>query len=406
MKNRLHLDLRPDDQAAEVARLEALGATPGRRSARATTSTWVVLADPDGNEFCVLRALTAEELRRVTVIEVADLRRTYRTRTGVLDGARQGGRGGARRRLRGRARRAVRAARAQRRRQDHHDQDAHHAAAAHLRHGPGARARRRRATRARCAAGWATSSAATAGSTSGCPGWTTCATSPSCTACPPREQKARIAELLELVGLTGREKERVEGYSRGMRQRLHVARGLLHKPEVLFLDEPSHRHRPGRGPRAARHGGRPARRRHDGAADHPLHVRGRRAVRPDRGHRRRPDRRRGHARRAEVPGRRGHASSRSRCSASPARRVAGCRGAVRRPLGRRRGARPGPGARRAGRARRGGHPAGAGLPRRRPAGPGRHPRADAGGRLRRAGGQRREAGRSCCACSASAGGST
>src|SRR3954470_2425959 len=56
---------------------------------------------------------------------------------------------------------------------------------------------------------------------------------------PPREQRKRIAELLELVGLTGREKEKVEGYSRGMRQRLHIARGLLHDPPVVFLDEPT-----------------------------------------------------------------------------------------------------------------------------------------------------------------------
>jgi len=56
---------------------------------------------------------------------------------------------------------------------------------------------------------------------------------------PPRSQKERIGSLLELVGLDGREKERVEGFSRGMRQRLHIARGLLHDPEVLFLDEPT-----------------------------------------------------------------------------------------------------------------------------------------------------------------------
>src|SRR5205807_9290139 len=49
----------------------------------------------------------------------------------------------------------------------------------------------------------------------------------------------RIDELLVLVGLKGRERERVENYSRGMKQRLHIARGLLHDPEVLFLDEPT-----------------------------------------------------------------------------------------------------------------------------------------------------------------------
>jgi hypothetical protein len=60
-KNRLHLDLRPKDQAAEVARLEALGA---RRVdvGQSPESSWVVLADPDGNEFCVLRAFRPEEL--------------------------------------------------------------------------------------------------------------------------------------------------------------------------------------------------------------------------------------------------------------------------------------------------------------------------------------------------------
>jgi ABC-2 type transport system ATP-binding protein len=56
---------------------------------------------------------------------------------------------------------------------------------------------------------------------------------------PARGQRARIDELLELVSLKGRERERVETYSRGMRQRLHIARGLLHDPPVLFLDEPT-----------------------------------------------------------------------------------------------------------------------------------------------------------------------
>jgi ABC-2 type transport system ATP-binding protein len=54
-----------------------------------------------------------------------------------------------------------------------------------------------------------------------------------------KAQRLRIDEVLELVGLKGREGERVEGYSRGMRQRLHIARGILHDPEVVFLDEPT-----------------------------------------------------------------------------------------------------------------------------------------------------------------------
>jgi ABC-2 type transport system ATP-binding protein len=51
--------------------------------------------------------------------------------------------------------------------------------------------------------------------------------------------QARIREVVEWVGLTGREQSKVRTYSHGMRSRLALAQALLPKPELLILDEPS-----------------------------------------------------------------------------------------------------------------------------------------------------------------------
>jgi len=51
--------------------------------------------------------------------------------------------------------------------------------------------------------------------------------------------KQRVAEVLELVGLTDRQKERVGKYSGGMKRRVNIGIALLHKPPLIIMDEPT-----------------------------------------------------------------------------------------------------------------------------------------------------------------------
>ncbi|WP_428912270.1 ATP-binding cassette domain-containing protein [Niallia sp. Krafla_26] len=56
---------------------------------------------------------------------------------------------------------------------------------------------------------------------------------------PVRQRKKRIEEVVELVGMTGRERGRISGFSKGMSQRIGLACAILNDPKVVFLDEPT-----------------------------------------------------------------------------------------------------------------------------------------------------------------------
>ncbi len=56
---------------------------------------------------------------------------------------------------------------------------------------------------------------------------------------PTSERNKRIDEMLALLQLTDRARSQVKTYSGGMKRRLEIARGMLHQPQILFLDEPT-----------------------------------------------------------------------------------------------------------------------------------------------------------------------
>jgi ABC-2 type transport system ATP-binding protein len=54
-----------------------------------------------------------------------------------------------------------------------------------------------------------------------------------------KDLKQRVVEVLEMIGLTDRADDAVKDYSGGMKRRVNIGAGLLHKPQILFLDEPT-----------------------------------------------------------------------------------------------------------------------------------------------------------------------
>ena len=56
---------------------------------------------------------------------------------------------------------------------------------------------------------------------------------------PAPDRRRRIGEMLEMMQLTDRASSQVKTFSGGMKRRLEIARGMLHQPQILFLDEPT-----------------------------------------------------------------------------------------------------------------------------------------------------------------------
>ena len=216
-----------------------------------------------------------------------DDRSSSASRRGPRPRARVQGRHPRRRRARprGRARRDLRLPRAQRRRQDDLGAHPHDAAAADLGHRRASRATTssREADAVRRSIGVALQEAAIdplmtgrellrmQGALHGLRG-------------PAARERA--AELLERVGLTQAADRRVGGYSGGMRRRLDLALALVHRPRVLFLDEPTTGPGPDEPRRAVARGARAQRRGHDRLPHHAVPRGGRAARRPRRHHRR------------------------------------------------------------------------------------------------------------------------
>ncbi len=76
---RIHLDLYAEDQASEVGRLKALGATEVHWSKRPPDADYVILADPEGNRFCVIRSAVDDYLAAAPEDKQATLKKLRRT---------------------------------------------------------------------------------------------------------------------------------------------------------------------------------------------------------------------------------------------------------------------------------------------------------------------------------------